>query len=777
MIKTLYDHKILINILLSYILILTLPLVLGIYIYQRTISIVDQDAVRFNQLVLDRSRDTIDQHLRASRTHIYQIAMDSNVRELLRDSGPMQPVTPWLIYRTWRSVQMSNAYKDDFVLATYVYFNGLDIVITPETAYTNTKNFYSSFLSIDTLSYESWRDTYINPYHIHHLETAVGARIAGQPYQVIPYLHSLPLDAPINSGKVILFLDVNKVNALFSDVAEMDGFMYITDAKGRVITSLGRNVDLAIEQLAEQPFSSPSLRINVDGQEMMVSHIRSQDTRWSYVAAIPLSKALHSVYYIRQITIVVSILIILLGFLIITVIAYHNYQPIRNILQAITQRREKQDNRNYGTYRYIQESVISIVGENRDLAQILEKQKPLLVDSIINKIIKGDFATEEEIKRAMNSIQMTFAGLCYTVIVIRFIPHERESEDTDLRQFIYSKAIARKYIEQCAGNVLVYEKDSNTMVILLADQAHAVSREDAASSVTGAICTVLDEHLTGDYDYTLAVGRSCHSLLDINQSYKEALIMIGFTQAHDHDKVMYYHAIDESSFTYYYPLNVEKKLVTSIKDANLDELDAAIQSICTENFIKRSISPLMVQQLFADMRSTLIKLLVDIQADISSTRYAGDLEILFMANEEAAFFQYYKIISRQIAGEFENKRNNRNHVLLNQMINCIDQCYTDPTFSLTKLSELFNLTSVYISRFFKEQTGENFFSYLEKKRMATAASLLAERKTSISQIAEKTGYSNAHVFSRAFKRYYSVSPSDYRDQQKNSEVKSSHLAV
>jgi AraC-like DNA-binding protein len=538
---------------------------------------------------------------------------------------------------------------------------------------------------------------------------------------------------------------------------------------------LGQNVDLAIDQLAEQPFDSSSLRINVDGQEMMVSHIRSQDTRWSYVAAIPLSAALHSVYYIRQITIVVSALIILLGLLIITVIAYHNYQPIRNILQVITQRREKQDNKEYGSYRYIQESVIRIVGENKDLSQILENQKPLLIDSIINKIIKGDFASEDEIRRTMNSIQMTFSGLYYTVIVIRFIPHESENAEDDLRQFIYSKAIVRKYIEQCLANVLVYEKDSITMVILMAGQTHEIDQQDAVASVTNTICTVLDEQLTDDY--TLAVGRSCSSLLDINQSYREALIMIGFTQAHDHDKVMYYHAIDEASFTYYYPLNVEKKLVTSIKDASLSDLDAVIQSICLENFIKRSISPLMVQQLFADMRSTLIKLMVDIQADISRAQFAKDLETLFMANEESAFFQYYKIISRQIADEFESKRNNRNPVLLSKMLACIDLHYTDSSFSLTMLSETFNLTSVYISRFFKEQTGENFFSYLEKKRMTTAASLLAEKRTSISQIAEKTGYSNAHVFSRAFKRYYSVSPSDYRDQQISSEIKSGRQAI
>jgi YesN/AraC family two-component response regulator len=185
----------------------------------------------------------------------------------------------------------------------------------------------------------------------------------------------------------------------------------------------------------------------------------------------------------------------------------------------------------------------------------------------------------------------------------------------------------------------------------------------------------------------------------------------------------------------------------------------------------------MVQQLFADMRSTLIKLMVDIQADISRAQFAKDLETLFMANEESAFFQYYKIISRQIADEFESKRNNRNPVLLSKMLACIDLHYTDSSFSLTMLSETFNLTSVYISRFFKEQTGENFFSYLEKKRMTTAASLLAEKRTSISQIAEKTGYSNAHVFSRAFKRYYSVSPSDYRDQQISSEIKSGRQAI
>ena len=68
----------------------------------------------------------------------------------------------------------------------------------------------------------------------------------------------------------------------------------------------------------------------------------------------------------------------------------------------------------------------------------------------------------------------------------------------------------------------------------------------------------------------------------------------------------------------------------------------------------------------------------------------------------------------------------------------------------------------YISKLFKQKTGENFTDYVTKCRMEKAAELLGDSLYKTYEISEIAGYSNPKNFARAFKKYYGVTPSEYR---------------
>lgn len=61
----------------------------------------------------------------------------------------------------------------------------------------------------------------------------------------------------------------------------------------------------------------------------------------------------------------------------------------------------------------------------------------------------------------------------------------------------------------------------------------------------------------------------------------------------------------------------------------------------------------------------------------------------------------------------------------------------------------------------KSLTGQSPQDFIRDIKMKKAASLLAERKYSISRIAYLTGYPNSKYFSTAFKKYYGKSPSEF----------------
>lgn len=73
-----------------------------------------------------------------------------------------------------------------------------------------------------------------------------------------------------------------------------------------------------------------------------------------------------------------------------------------------------------------------------------------------------------------------------------------------------------------------------------------------------------------------------------------------------------------------------------------------------------------------------------------------------------------------------------------------------------------NLNRSYFGRIFKEATGKSPQEFLISYRLAKAAISLKTSDEPIRAIASKVGYDNQMHFSRAFKKEYGVTPSEYR---------------
>lgn len=80
--------------------------------------------------------------------------------------------------------------------------------------------------------------------------------------------------------------------------------------------------------------------------------------------------------------------------------------------------------------------------------------------------------------------------------------------------------------------------------------------------------------------------------------------------------------------------------------------------------------------------------------------------------------------------------------------------------SLTELGEALHYNYSYLSSRYKTVTGHTIKEYYTRRRMEEAKRLLSTQSCSISQIAEKLGFSGVYAFSKAFKAYYRMPPSD-----------------
>lgn len=79
---------------------------------------------------------------------------------------------------------------------------------------------------------------------------------------------------------------------------------------------------------------------------------------------------------------------------------------------------------------------------------------------------------------------------------------------------------------------------------------------------------------------------------------------------------------------------------------------------------------------------------------------------------------------------------------------------------LADIASSVGLTPRYFSKLFKEQTGMTYRQYVFQLRMQFARQMLTESDYTVKQVAEEIGYSDQFVFSRQFKQFHGVSPSN-----------------
>lgn len=92
----------------------------------------------------------------------------------------------------------------------------------------------------------------------------------------------------------------------------------------------------------------------------------------------------------------------------------------------------------------------------------------------------------------------------------------------------------------------------------------------------------------------------------------------------------------------------------------------------------------------------------------------------------------------------------------------IKENYTRP-LSLNDVASALSVSPSYLSTQFKSDRGETYTKYILRLRMELASRLLESYKAGkVSDIAQEVGFSSTKYFDSAFKKYFGMTPNEYR---------------
>lgn len=764
--KFAYQHSLFIRLLIPYLMFIALAVLLGWVLYQQTLTIVSKEASRSNMQMLNQTQDTIDRRLAEISTMSLQISKEPKVLGFQQVTHPFDGANTFKVLDTQKSLFNYNV-SNNFVLDYYLFFRKSNLALSSQTTYEMSR-FYKQMLNYEGVSYKDWQNSLFQNYHSHQFIPAHEVMYQGKPRQMITYLQSLGSPGQIE-GAVSIMIDQAQIAKLMSNLDLTDGgYASIIDDQGQVITSVSDQPAVDIANVFAN--SSGQQREGIIDPssatgDMMITYTVSAYNGWTYMVAQPPHIVMSKVMYIKKITIAIVLSFLGIGILLAYLFAYRTNQPLQKIMSSMPELIERQSSealRIGDLYRFIHTSVTRLVDNNQELQNEIQRQAPFLRETLFERLLRGDFLSEEEAYSLLRHHQIDIKQSQYTVGIIYFGQGHMPWNEELLQQLYVSRIVTKQRLQEVLGESCLFSDLAEDKIAVLFTSQAPLNDAEFRQHIYTLITDVLQGiQLSLEQTYVVAVGARHDSVLDIARAYDEARQTLADPLQQNNEAIYWFDDLPIETGGYMYSADLENRLINVTRAGEITEIRRLLDQLEKENFRDRRL-PFAIQQLFLyELIGSLIKIEMQWQGEQQS-----NIQSLFQEvhTTDHPIYLYTVIAERymQIGVEVDARKRSRNVELIDNMLVFIQEHQHEPDLCLDKVADDTGISKVYVSQFFKEQMGVNFSDYLEELRMNQAEHLLQQTSLTIRDISERVGYHSSNTFCRAFKRAHGLSATAYR---------------
>ncbi|MFS0726673.1 helix-turn-helix domain-containing protein [Paenibacillus sp. 1P07SE] len=746
-----------------YLVIMLVPLLIGMLVYDKTVTVVKEEVVQTNMTVLEQARDILDSRLYDIEMNIQQLASNHRVQSFQHVNTPFQGVNPYRIMET-RKELFEYALVNRFLVDYFVLFKNSGVAMSSTATY-KLSEFYDGILTYD-MDYTSWYEQYLGQYRKTYMP-AESVSYKGRPYSLLTYVQTMG-NASYFNGAIIALIDNHEIKKMLSGVnIGNGGWAYIMDRQGEVISYISdEQAPRATIPIPEQARSGMLEPTEATGH-MMVTYTTSSFNGWTYVAVQPPHIVMEKVNYIHQYAFIMLLIMVAAGIGISLYLAYRSSKPIRHLHSLIAEKMGVRRQTPRDAFGYIQQSFSELWHHNETLSDKIKQQLPFIRAAFFERLLRGEFKTMPDLQASMAHAGIRMEGSGYTVVLIQIRGYEEVTHPELLEELDIKRIIATEAFESVFGShgYLFDTGDDKIAMMVTLDSTDAQACTEGLKSQLAEIDqAALQKH--GVW-VTCGVGRCYASPLAIASAYEDARHALSFRRDHDRVLALWYHELPLDNNNYYYPADVETRLMNYARAGERESMEHLLAELYRENE-ERHLSIAMLRLWFYEMWGTAAKLMDHFESQLEIDGKDGSVYIQQMFSrvgdleDVREMFAAFTSVLTSMCDIVDKRKKSHNHQLKIDILDMMASGFDDPDFCLDLVADRFQMSAKYLSQFFKEQTGTNFSDHLNSLRMEQARKLLQETELSVHEITLRSGYHSMNVFSRAFKRNCGMSPTVYR---------------
>ncbi|RTE10643.1 helix-turn-helix domain-containing protein [Paenibacillus whitsoniae] len=745
--------------ILSYILILLIPIIFTGIVYWVTVKTIDQETNRANLGMLKQVQLNMDNILKDAERLSFDIAFNPDI-QLLATSQE----TNWYnkqyevsqIVKEFKRMNITNGYIDNF----YVYLKNLDAVISSTAA--SRSNYMYPLLVSNGIPYEQWIHTLQNTYSGRYISLDNKAH-SSEDSGSLAYMRSIPISNSEKSlATIVILLNKERFTEMIQNIQLAQfGSIFILDGDNNILASTASFHLSDILQVNELGDSDTMLVKGQGKDSFIISYTKSEVSKLKYVSIVRREIVMEKSEFTEKLMIASIILCLIFGGAVSVLLTWRNYNPVRNLIRVVQNGKVKNAfDRSSNEYQFIYEAIQDALQEKEQINLKLKQQSSVVRADFLHKLVKGKFGNISVHHNAFYALDMQFISNEFIVVLLSIEEKGKlislgAEDDFEAKSKLPSFVITNVFEELLGHRYKNFVTEIDEKIVFLVNLQDSEAEDHVQEMVS--ITEELQNFFGTYYNMTLTVSISdphtgVHGMQD---AYQEAVEALEYKLIAGNGTIISFQSLKHTVRDYFYPLEKEQKLVNCIKSGEFEKGKQLLDDIIHSNFIDGTPTAEMTRYFMFDLASTVVKTVKELFAD-------EPVEKLFTCETIADLQEEITNTLSSVCNRIQAKTGNRSYELSKSIMEFVNSHYGEVTLNVAIIAEHLGITPSYMSKLFKEQTGETLPDYINKVRLEKAKVLLKEEKLNISDAAVKVGYLNSNALIRSFKKYEGITPGKYK---------------
>lgn len=398
------------------------------------------------------------------------------------------------------------------------------------------------------------------------------------------------------------------------------------------------------------------------------------------------------------------------------------------------------------------------------LKKHFESKIPLLRQKLLYDIMFRINTKEDEILEGLSLYDLFIDD--FAIMAVETEEDNQESTKSQYEKYLYQFGIINTFQEMLGASFNIAEVPINNKIILFIIQPRETSQGYIFSSLYRDAVS-LQELVRNCFSFTVTISISTkgNGAMQLADKAKEALEALDYkfymgknTVILYDDLKSFYKSTDFSMLEHY-----EKVLVQKVKSGNGESVSLVLMDIM-KCINECKLEKESIKKFYWNAINMIYTLPTTMKLDDEIISSKGITEIFGVLDQCESFMDLNGILE-EIATNIANRINSFNRKTINSTLqkamDYIRANYNE-SITLNEVAEHTYVSIYYLSRMFTKELGKNYVDYLNEVRIEKAKEYLKDSGYKTYEIAELVGIKDAHYFSKIFKKYTGVTPSEYK---------------